>query len=181
MSEEICEGGFGYGTVVVTMFSWHGLTVMKRSRPTLVALALASGWGCASETVPVDSPAPRAPIVAPRPVAPSSGCSDDEIDRPARQVLRGSASYYANSLAGNPTASGVPYDPGVLSAAHRTLPFGTRVRVTRTDADVPPVCVTVNDRGPYAGRRRIIDLSRLAAERLKMVGKGVVPVRVDVI
>jgi rare lipoprotein A len=153
---------------------------MKRSRQTLVAIALASASGCASETVPVESRAPRAPIVAPKRVAASSGCSDDEIERPARQVLRGSASYYANSLAGNPTASGVPYDPGVLSAAHRTLPFGTRVRVTRTDADVPPVCVTVNDRGPYAGRRRIIDLSRLAAERLKMVGKGVVPVRVDV-
>ena len=162
------------------MFSWHGLTVMKRSRQTLVAFALASAWGCASETVPVDSPPPRRAIAPPKPAAPSSGCSEDEIERPARQVLRGSASYYANSLAGNPTASGVPYDPGVLSAAHRTLPFGTRVRVTRTDADVPPVCVTVNDRGPYAGRRRIIDLSRLAAERLKMVGKGVVPVRVDV-
>jgi len=155
---------------------------MKRSRQTLVAIAWVSAWGCASEAVPVDSPPPRAAIVAPKRVAatPSSGCSDDEAARPARQVLRGSASFYANSLAGNPTASGVPYDPGVLSAAHRTLPFGTRVRVTRTDADVPPVCVTVNDRGPYAGRRRIIDLSRLAAERLKMVGKGVVPVRVDV-
>lgn len=162
------------------MFSWHGLTVMKRSRQTLVAIALASACGCASETVPVDSPPPRPVLVPEKPPAPSSGCSEDEIERPARQVLRGSASYYANSLAGNPTASGVPYDPGVLSAAHRTLPFGTRVRVTRTDADVPPVCVTVNDRGPYAGRRRIIDLSRLAAERLKMVGKGVVPVRVDV-
>ena len=163
------------------MFSWQCQTVMKRSRQTVVAIALISVWGCASETVPVDSPPPRAAIVAPKSLAPkSSGCSDDEIERPARQVLKGSASYYANSLAGNPTASGVPYDPGVLSAAHRTLPFGTRVRVTRTDADVPPVCVTVNDRGPYAGRRRIIDLSRLAAERLKMVGKGVVPVRVDV-
>ena len=86
---------------------------MKRSRQTLVAVAMTHVWGCASETVPVDSPPPRAAIVAPKPIAPSSGCSDDEVRRPARQVLRGSASYYANSLAGNPTASGVPYDPGV--------------------------------------------------------------------
>lgn len=162
------------------MFSWHGSEVMKRFRLTLVTL-LSAGWcGCANESVPVDHPPPRAPIVTPPRRAPSSGCSDEDLSRPARQVLRGSASYYANSLAGNPTASGAPYDPHVLSAAHRSLPFGTRLRVTRTDLDVPPVCVTVNDRGPYAGRRRIVDLSRRAAEHLQMVGKGVVPVRVDV-
>jgi rare lipoprotein A len=95
-------------------------------------------------------------------------------------VLSGYASYYADSLSGNPTASGAPYDPDLYSAAHRTLPFGTRLRVTRTDQQVSPVCVTVNDRGPFRGRRRIVDLSRRAAEALDMVGKGVVPVRVDV-
>jgi rare lipoprotein A len=154
---------------------------MSCFRQSLLALLLMGAGGCASEPVPVDHPPPRAPIAPPKPPAPpNSGCSDEELGRPARQVLRGSASYYANSLAGNPTASGVPYDPGVLSAAHRSLPFGTRVRVTRTDAAVTPVCVTVNDRGPYAGRQRIIDLSRLAAERLQMLSEGVVPVRVDV-
>jgi len=95
-------------------------------------------------------------------------------------VLSGFASYYHDSLSGNPTASGAPYDPGLFSAAHRTLPFGTRLRVTRTDVAAPPVCVTVNDRGPFAGRRRIVDLSRRAAEAIDMTGKGVVPVRVDV-
>jgi len=154
--------------------------MMKRSRETLVVLTLASLSACASETVRPDHPAPRDPIVVPKPTPNGSGCSDEELGRSARQVLRGSATYYANSLAGSPTASGAPYDPNVLSAAHRSLPFGTRLRVSRTDADVPPVCVTVNDRGPYAGRRRIIDLSRRAAEHLQMVGKGVVPVRVDV-
>jgi rare lipoprotein A len=94
--------------------------------------------------------------------------------------LDGYASYYADSLSGNLTASGVEYDPDLFSAAHRTLPFGTRVRVTRTDREVPPVCVTVNDRGPWRGRRRIIDLSRRAAEALDMIGEGVVPVRVEV-
>jgi rare lipoprotein A len=95
-------------------------------------------------------------------------------------MLTGYASYYADSLSGNPTASGAPYDPALFSAAHRTLPFGTRLRVTRTDVASAPVCVTVNDRGPFRGRRRIVDLSRRAAEALGMMGKGVVPVRVDV-
>jgi rare lipoprotein A len=127
----------------------------------------------------VEHPAPQAP--APRaPASTSAGCSDDEVGRRARTVLRGTASYYHDSLAGNPTASGAPYEPDLLTAAHRTLPFGTRLRVTRTDVTMPPVCVTVNDRGPFAGRRRIVDLSRSAAEALRMVGKGVVPVRVDV-
>lgn len=162
------------------MFSWHGLTVMKRFRQTLATVLCVSPWGCASETVPVDHPVPHAAVVAPKRHEAGSGCSDEELRRTAKQVLRGSASYYANSLAGNPTASGGPYDPRALSAAHRTLPFGTRVRVTRTDAEVAPVCVTVNDRGPYAGRGRIIDLSRRAAEHLQMLGEGVVPVRVDV-
>jgi rare lipoprotein A len=113
-------------------------------------------------------------------VTPGAGCSDEDDAGRAREVLKGYASYYADSLSGNPTASGVEYDPDLFSAAHRTLPFGTRVRVTRTDRKLPPVCVTVNDRGPYRGRRRIIDLSRRAAEALDMIDKGVVPVQVEV-
>jgi rare lipoprotein A (peptidoglycan hydrolase) len=110
----------------------------------------------------------------------SAGCSEEELSRGARQVLRGFATYYADSLEGNATASGPAYDPDLFTAAHRRLPFGTRLRVTRTDVEQAPVCVTVNDRGPYGSRRRIVDLSRRAAEQLQMIGEGVVPVRVDV-
>jgi rare lipoprotein A (peptidoglycan hydrolase) len=162
--------------------SWHGQHVMRNELWGLALLALVAG--CAREHAApseptvlqkgIRSPAARASSSS------SAGCSDEELDRRPRQVLRGSATYYADSLAGNPTASGAPYDPSVLSAAHRTLPFGTRLRVTRTDVELPPVCVTVNDRGPYAGRKRIVDLSRSAAERLEMIGHGVVPVRVEV-
>ena len=134
---------------------------------------------CSSERVRVDQPAARAGAKSTRGTA-GAGCSDDDLHRRAREVLQGFASYYADSLAGNPTASGAPYDPELLSAAHRTLPFGTRIKVTRTDVVAAPVCVTVNDRGPFRGRRRIVDLSRRAAEALGMMGKGVVPVRVDV-
>lgn len=138
------------------------------------------GCACGSErSARVPHPTPRSGAKSTRTSA-GAGCSDEDLQRRARQVLSGYASYYADSLSGNPTASGTPYDPDLFSAAHRTLPFGTRLRVTRTDVAAAPVCVTVNDRGPFAGRRRIVDLSRRAAEALDMMGKGVVPVRVDV-
>jgi rare lipoprotein A len=90
---------------------------------------------------------------------------------------RGQATYYADSLAGRRTASGERYDPKGFTAAHRTLPFGTTVKVVRLD-DGREVTVRINDRGPFAGDERVIDLSRAAAETLGMISAGVVPVRV---
>lgn len=91
----------------------------------------------------------------------------------------GTASYYADSLAGRSTASGEPYDPKAMTAAHRTLPFGTMVEVTRDDGR--KVVVRINDRGPFGKKKRIIDLSRRAAEELGMVRAGVAKVTVRVI
>ncbi|MEQ8893103.1 MAG: septal ring lytic transglycosylase RlpA family protein, partial [Sandaracinaceae bacterium] len=88
--------------------------------------------------------------------------------------------YYSDALAGRSTASGEPYDPGELTAATRDLPFDTRVRVTRVDTG-ESVVVRVNDRGPFGDRRRIIDLSRAAAERLHMIREGVIEVRVEIL
>jgi rare lipoprotein A len=90
------------------------------------------------------------------------------------------ATFYSSRLAGRRTASGERYDPGDLTAAHRTLPLGTIVRVTRVDGTAGPVQVRINDRGPY-GEGRIIDLSMAAARRLHMLGAGVVRVRVEVV
>lgn len=98
---------------------------------------------------------------------------------PAGAVLRGKATYYADSLAGHKTASGEPYDPGALTAAHRTLPFGTVVRVRRKDGR--EVTVRINDRGPFGKEDRIVDLSRRAAEELGMIRDGVVTVEVIVV
>jgi rare lipoprotein A len=92
----------------------------------------------------------------------------------------GDATWYSDSLAGGPTASGERYDPGALTAAHRTLPLGTVVRVTRVDTGAS-VVVRINDRGPFGRRRRIIDLSRAAATRLSMIRRGVAPVRLEII
>jgi len=102
------------------------------------------------------------PIAAPTPVAPSPA------EAPAQ---RGIATFYARRFAGRRTANGERYDPTQLTAAHRTLPFGTMVEVRRAEGDPKSVVVRVNDRGPYV-RDRIIDLSRRAAERLGMVHDG---------
>jgi len=86
----------------------------------------------------------------------------------------GVAAYYSPNYHGR-TANGVHYDPSRLTAAHRTLPFGTRVRVTdrKTGRSVE---VTVNDRGPFT-RGRVIDLSLAAAKQLGMIDRGLA--RVD--
>lgn len=83
---------------------------------------------------------------------------------------RGVASWYGPSFHGNPTANGEPYDMWALTAAHRTLPFGTRVLVQSVNTG-KTVAVRINDRGPFI-RGRVIDLSYGAARELAMIGKG---------
>jgi rare lipoprotein A len=95
-------------------------------------------------------------------------------------VQRGLATFYGAEQQGGPTASGERFDRNKLTAAHRTLPLGTRVRVTNT-RNGRSVEVRINDRGPYGGHGRIIDLSEAAARRLDMIGAGVVPVIVEVL
>ncbi|MEB2313741.1 MAG: septal ring lytic transglycosylase RlpA family protein [Sorangiineae bacterium] len=99
---------------------------------------------------------------------------------PALTVERGQASYYSDALAGRATASGERYEPRAFTAAHRTLPFGAVVRVTREPSG-PVVYVRVTDRGPFGNRARIIDLSRAAAEALDMIRAGVAKVRLEVV
>jgi rare lipoprotein A len=98
----------------------------------------------------------------------------------ALQSFTGKATYYSESLAGRSTASGEPYAPAAFTAAHRKLPFGSGVRVVRTDTG-HATYVRINDRGPFAGKDRIIDLSTAAAKELEMMRAGVVDVRVEVL
>jgi rare lipoprotein A len=102
-----------------------------------------------------------------------SGCAA----RPAPEV--GKASWYGRALAGRPTASGEPFRPWKRTAAHKTLPFGSVVRVTRTGTGAT-VRVVINDRGPFVAGR-VIDLSRRAARRIDMLQVGVTPVEVKVV
>jgi rare lipoprotein A len=90
----------------------------------------------------------------------------------------GAASYYADSLDGNPTASGEPYDKSALTAAHRTIPFGTEVLVTNLD-NQKSVVVRINDRGPHS-KSRVIDVSGAAARALGLIDSGTAPVRIEI-
>lgn len=119
-----------------------------------------------------DSPGPAAPTT---PEATGSGAGAVAANASGE---RGDASYYSDRLAGRPTASGEPYVPSGMTAAHRSLPFGTIVEVAREDGR--KVEVRINDRGPFK-RGRVIDLSRRAAEQLGMMREGVVAVVVRVV
>jgi rare lipoprotein A len=96
----------------------------------------------------------------------------------AAAAEEGEASYYADSLHGSKTASGVFYDKRALSAAHPSLPFGTKVKVTCLKTG-HSVVVVINDRGPYA-KDRIIDLSGAAAKRIGLIDAGHGRVRLEI-
>jgi rare lipoprotein A len=92
-------------------------------------------------------------------------------------VAEGKASFYANRFHGRRTASGAHFDKKDFTAAHRSLPFGTMVRVTNL-ANGRMVFVKVNDRGPHL-KSRIIDLSRAAAKEIGIVDNGIGKVRIE--
>jgi rare lipoprotein A len=101
------------------------------------------------------------------------------VARRSRRGFRGIASFYGAYFAGRKTASGERFNPSRMTAAHRTLPFGTRVRVTNM-RNGRSVVVRINDRGPFI-RGRVIDLSKGAAGVIGMIGRGIAPVRVEVL
>lgn len=139
-----------------------GFDVTRGARVWVLIIAMLTG--CAG---------PRAP-------APPSGVAEPLFDAAAPVYQSGEASYYGARFAGRTTASGEPFDPQALTAAHPRLALGTRVQVLNLD-NGRTVTVRINDRGPYTAGR-IIDLSRAAAERLGMIDSGVATVelrRVD--
>lgn len=137
----------------------------------------------ASSRSSAPSSAPSPELASPAPSAPKSRQSElasKFAGKRALTVLHGSATYYSNKFAGRKTASGSTYDPREFTAAHRKLPFGTVLRVVRRD-NGKTTYVRVTDRGPFGSRKRIVDLSRAAAEELDMLRDGVVKVRVEVV
>ena len=133
-----------------------------------------AGWAVLAGACLLSSCAATRPPVTP-------GATLDPADPPAhgRYAHTGWASYYARAHDGLRTASGEPYDMDELTAAHRTLPFGTRVRVTNLE-NGRRVVVRINDRGPFR-KGRILDVSYAAARRLGMLGAGVARVRIRVL
>jgi rare lipoprotein A len=148
----------------------------------LVALLAA----CATPPTPRSSPGPAAPRPAAQQQHDAPGQAVDEVSAPVplterprpellggevpREFQRGTASWYGPRFNGRRTASGERFDMNEFTAAHRTLPFGTLVRV-HSLVNGRDVDVRITDRGPYAGNR-VIDLSRAAAEELGMLGLG---------
>lgn len=108
-----------------------------------------------------------------------SACSSLNSKSTAGDRQSGIASYYHDSLHGNRTANGEVFNQQALTAAHRKLQFGTKVRVTNT-ANGKSVIVRINDRGPFVGGR-IIDLSKAAFRRIGDTGLGLLQVEVEVL
>ena len=137
--------------------------------------------GCAVAPPAPEAPAPPSPAPpAPAPpaaAAPPAKVAPKEGEAHFRQ--RGRVSLYGRAFDGKKTASGAPFDPDALTMAHRTLPFGTLVRVTNLE-NHRSVDVTVNDRGPFVADR-IADVSLAAARKLGMVDDGVVDGEIEVI
>jgi rare lipoprotein A len=137
-----------------------------RGLAAAAAIALAA---CAHRGPAPEAPPPRAEREPPRP-------PEEEGPRPPQAEV-GVASFYGKRFHGRKTASGVRYDMHAMTCAHRTLPFGARLRVTDLETG-RSVEVTVTDRGPFA-RGRVVDLSLAAARRLGMESKGLARVRVE--
>ena len=144
----------------------------KLSVVSILALALAA---------PSALPAQRTLDAAPAETAQTDAVDTGTDLTPAPVIAEqtGIASWYGMHWQGRKTASGTRFDVRKLTAAHRTLPLNTIVRVTNL-LNGATVEVLVNDRGPYVGAR-VIDLSEAAAKRLNMVRKGLVPVRIEIV
>ncbi len=128
----------------------------------LVLFALAVAVGCSS---------------APRREKQEEGSSEADVVR----VLRGKAVFYGDKWHGRKTASGERFSQHKMTAAHRSLPLGTRVRVTNL-SNGKSVVVRINDRGPFGrDRSRIIDLSKAAARQLDFIDSGWTRVKVEVL
>jgi rare lipoprotein A len=128
----------------------------------------ALGWTIPAIAIKHEAP----PVLTPPPAAPRRMMT-------VKRIKSGLASWYGKMLQGRPTASGRPFDMNELTAAHRTLPFGSKVKVTDL-RNRRSVVVTITDRGPVPDDR-VIDLSLGAAKELRMVGTGVAPVRLELL
>jgi rare lipoprotein A len=157
-----------------------GLTVFALSfSPAVVAEDAAEGTNAAS-------PAPEVPDSPSGPMAAPAGTAVEQAAAAVAQAasavactFQGIVSYYGREFAGRKTASGERFDPGVLTMAHKTLAFGTLVRVTNLHNN-RSVVVRVNDRGPFV-TSRVADLSAGAANLLGMLGAGVAQARLEVL
>jgi rare lipoprotein A len=162
------------GAVRTIAFAAAMMLPAAASGPALAesgSTAFAASFAAVSQAETAFHPSPEAVDLTTLPAKPDDAESLGSADEDAGEAIGGGvASYYGAELAGHRTASGERFDPGDLTAAHRTLPLGSHVRVTNP-SNHRSVIVRINDRGPFA-RGRVIDLSRSAAEKFGLVARG---------
>jgi rare lipoprotein A len=158
----------------------------------LLLLALVGLAGCppkrasepvktAEKTKKKKKKAKKAKKKKPKEVAKADPAPEPGTDPEVVEVLKGHAVWYGGKWHGRKTASGERFDKRKMTAAHRSLKMGTRVRVTN-ERNGKSVIVRINDRGPYGkDRRRVIDVSEAAAEKLDFVDAGWCPVTIEVL
>ena len=142
---------------------------MRKAWPVAIAMTVLL-TACHHHKVARNPPPPPAPAPGVSPSAPAASPESGET---------GLASWYGHPYHGRASASGEIYDMEQMTAAHRTLPFGTTVRVHDLDND-KSVDVRINDRGPFVDGR-IIDLSHAAARAIEMIGPGIAHVRLEIL
>ena len=151
-------------------------------RLALIALVCVAAVGCGKKQVTVAKsvppPPPAAASAPPSPARTTPGAPAASLDASINE-LYGLASWYGHPYHGRKTASGEVYDMYQLTAAHKTLPLGTRVEVTN-QTNGKQVEVRINDRGPFI-EGRVIDLSYAAAKQIEMVGAGVAMVNIKLL
>ena len=162
---------------------------LASTRPIVLCLALMALVGCAgrppitSSTPPTQLPQPAPAPPPAQPIPPASGAAQPPTRTapfvPGIYVEQGVASWYGVPFNGRRAANGEIFDMNTLVAAHRTLPFGSILRVTNLN-NGRDVEVRVIDRGPFVGDR-ILDLARAAAVSLDMLGTGTAPVRIELL
>lgn len=130
---------------------------------------------------PAEAPAAPAPVAEPaaQPAFAAPAEAVVEAEPQPEHLGEGEASFYGYELAGNRTASGERFNPKALTAAHRTLPLGTKLRVTNK-TNGKSVIVRINDRGPFV-KRRLIDVSLAAAQQINMVRAGKAAVSLELL
>jgi rare lipoprotein A len=154
---------------------------------TLITAGCAAKRPVAAAQPPVNSPSPSTAAETPNPTPPPNSTAAPKPKRaktpptpaPAGYTEEGKASWYGNPFNGRRASNGEIYDMYKLTAAHRTMPFDTMVKVTNLN-NGKTTTVRITDRGPFVDNR-IIDLSLAAAREIDSIGPGVVPVRLEVL
>lgn len=169
------------GFALAVMFAVSGFfAVQNNSSHMSAAVILESGNEPADSLATPVTPIEKDSVKTPAAVVENRMTEEaEEAAAKSKSLGSGEASFYGPGFEGRPTANGERFNSAEMTAAHRTLPFGSKLRVTNT-SNGQSVIVRVNDRGPYA-HNRVIDLSKGAAQKIGMIQSGTANVKLELI